>query len=215
MKNLIKRILFSCSLTHRLVDVVWNCCYKTRFFFEWRILGKYRKLEMRCVRNFQSGLCDLIRDLPQDITMLEIGSYRGESAEFFLRSGKVSRIYCIDPWKPLYDKTDPAAYTDMSQVEAAFDERFRNDSRVSKEKGVIDDFIARYKELPHVDFVYIDGCHTEEATSHDIDMAINHLRPAFAIAGHDYAVPGVTAAVNKVFGFPDKVYDDTSWIKHA
>ena len=149
--------------------------------------------------------------------MAEIGSYRGESAELFLSTGKVSHIYCIDPWKPFYDKSDPAAYTDMAKVERTFDSRFADDNRVTKIKGTIDDFVdmmSRRNAGMHIDFVYIDGCHTREATEHDISVVMEHIKPGLAIAGHDYVgFSGVKIAVDSRFGKPDKIFSDTSWRK--
>ena len=34
-----------------------------------------------------------------NLTLVEIGSYAGESAEIFAQSGKFSTIVCIDPWQ--------------------------------------------------------------------------------------------------------------------
>lgn len=197
----------------KILNAIWIagvCIYR---FIKYRILRI--NINMRSGDAFRSGIRDLIADLPDNITMVEIGSYRGESAELFLASGKVSKIFCVDPWKPFYDSKDPAAFTDMRKVEADFDQRFASDPRVSKEKGVLEDFVARYPEMPQIDFVYIDGCHSEEATLSDLNTTLRHLRPKRAIAGHDYnqAWGGVVKAVNATLGKPDKVYSDSSWIK--
>ena len=34
----------------------------------------------------------------ENLTLVEIGSYMGESMEIFAQSGKFSKIICIDPW---------------------------------------------------------------------------------------------------------------------
>lgn len=33
----------------------------------------------------------------ENITMIEIGCYAGESTKFFLDTNKVQKIYCVDP----------------------------------------------------------------------------------------------------------------------
>ena len=213
MKSLLKKIFYRYMFTHKLFDATYNLFSKTIFNCRWKLMGKYQTLTMRTKDEYRIGLENLIHDLPANLIMVEIGSYRGESTNIFLSSGKIQKIYCVDPWKPFYDKSDIAAFTDMAKVESDFDEKFKNDPRVLKEKGTIDDFIQK-KQLQQIDFVYIDGCHTEDATYHDISMSIEHLKPKFAIAGHDYnTFSGVTAAVNKFFGAPDKTYKDTSWVK--
>lgn len=154
------------------------------------------------------------------IVMVEIGSYRGESAELFLATGKVSRIYCVDPWRMFYDPQDGAAYTNMKAVEADFDRRHANDKRVVKVKGTIDDFVERYVNGPEgpvsVDLVYVDGCHTYEAVKHDILTAVEHIKPKIAMSGHDWGWGGdaeLARAVKETVGEPDEVFPDSSWLK--
>jgi hypothetical protein len=38
----------------------------------------------------------LIADLPEGITMIEVGCFRGDSAKLFLESGKVKKLYAVD-----------------------------------------------------------------------------------------------------------------------
>ena len=45
----------------------------------------------------RTGLLKLINELPDKISMIEIGSWQGESTEMFLKSGKVIKLYSIDP----------------------------------------------------------------------------------------------------------------------
>lgn len=210
----IKSAIFALPGGQQIIDktyALWQ-----RLLFGMRYIcqkGRAKPITMRSEGAFRDGLLDLISHLANDCTMAEIGSYRGESTELFLKSGKVSQIFCIDPWKPFYDSNDAASYTDMQQVENDFDSRFRNNPHVIKVKGTIDDFAA----MPHInlDFVYIDACHTYEATKHDIRISLTTLKPAFAIGGHDYTTAGggVKQAVDEIFGVPDLIFDDTSWIK--
>ena len=146
------------------------------------------------------------------LSVVEVGSYMGESAELFLATGRVDRIYCVDPWKGGYDdKNSAASRSDMSMVEKAFDERLGGDVRVVKCKGTLSTAV-----LPETaDIVYIDGCHTYEACADDIKVAITRLNPGI-VAGHDYGsphFPGVKKAVDEAFGWPDVVLCDYSWIK--
>ena len=211
------------ALGRGVIALLWPIKRRAQFFFGWVLGGRRRRLGMRDSENYVQGLLDLIAELPMvegGLTMVEIGSYRGESAQLFLDSGKISRIFCVDPWKPFYDKNDEAAFTDMAKVEGEFDARFASEPRVVKAKGTIDDFAAKYAADPavqgRVDFVYVDGCHTREATAHDIEVALGQVKPRVAIAGHDYLEgvdDGVKAAVDGRFGQPDKVFVDTSWLK--
>ena len=148
----------------------------------------------------------------ENLTVVEVGSYTGESGAIFLGTGKVSRLYCVDPWKSGYDdQNDYASRSNMNDVERCFDERIGGDDRVFKLKGTLDTV-----NLPSsADIVYIDACHTYEACKYDIHVAIERVNPRI-IAGHDYNVSpylGVKRAVDEILGFPDMVLCDTSWVK--
>lgn len=190
----------------------------SRDFLYMRILRHSPKIGMREDAPSRQSLADLIDFVMTgregQITMVEIGSYRGESAELFLKTGRVARIYCIDPWQPFYDKDDKTSFTDMESVERDFDARFANDARVVKVKGTVDDFVAQFcgADAPTIDFVYIDGCHTRPAVQHDIDQTLQHIHPRIATAGHDYWNADVKGVVNEMFGRPDKEFPDTSWV---
>jgi hypothetical protein len=148
----------------------------------------------------------------KDLTVVEVGSFTGESAELFLKTGLVSKIYCIDPWAGGYDDAhDWASRSDMRSVEAEFDMRVGGDRRVVKCKGTLSTV-----ELPkRADIVYIDAVHTYEGVMSDIGLSISQLHPRI-LSGHDYGTqdyPGVTQAVREALGFPDAVLCDTSWVK--
>lgn len=171
---------------------------------------------MRSGGSSRSGLVDLLRCVGSGhLTLVEIGSYAGESAEVFLSTGLVDRIYCVDPWRSGYDATDEASSSDMAEVESAFDKRFSGDSRVVKIKGTIDDFVAGYGEvLGHVDGVYIDGCHLPECVAHDISVSMDKIRPSRFIAGHDYNNRDwpVRDVVVSMLGDAHDVFSDDSWV---
>lgn len=144
--------------------------------------------------------------------MIEVGSYSGESAEIFMNTGKVSELFCIDPWQAGYDNTDKASFSDMSKVEASFDIRMaKYGKRVHKYKGTLQQFSQI--GFPQVDFIYIDACHTYEGCKKDLITALTS--GSFYIGGHDYNsnFPGVINAVKECIGAPDKLYPDTSWLK--
>ena len=159
------------------------------------------------------GLTDMILALPQDIIVVEIGSYAGESAELFLKSGKVSKICCIDPWKSFVDRSDNAIHINMSKIRKTFEDKFKHDVRVLQFVGTVDDFISSDVKLPRVDVVYIDGNHEYSYVKNDILKTMNCLKPKVAISGHDYDMCEVKQAISDTIGMPDNVYVDSSWRK--
>lgn len=158
----------------------------------------------------------------KQLTMVEIGSYQGQSMEIFAKTGKLRTIICVDSWQPGYDSNDIASSSDMNAVECEFDRRLQqfdgSDVTILKHKGTIDTFINsdEFKKIyGNIDFVYIDACHTYDAVKHDIEMCQIHLKPAIAICGHDY-VPGwsnVMKAVDAKLGRPDRTFPDGSYAK--
>lgn len=186
----------------------------------WCLRRRYfgRTVAMRMTPESRQGLQDLIEwwgDV-RGLTMVEIGSYQGESAQMFLASGKVERLYCVDPWQMEYDRNDVASFTDMARIERVFDSRFAGEKRIVKIKGTIDDLIARIESSPdRIDVVYVDGCHTYDAVKYDLTMTMSKIKPRLFVCGHDYTDlwEGSKRAVQEVVGVPDAVFRDTSWGK--
>ena len=175
-------------------------------------LDKYsvRVKVMRDTRALRQGLHDLITytKIPS-LSIVEIGSYSGESMEVFLQTGHVREGHCVDVWTDLYDPIDRAS-AHMDVVEAVFNKRFESTPQVHKHKGTLAQVVHTLPAMP--DLVYIDGDHRYTSVMSDIDVAIRELDPSF-IAGHDYNLNGVRRAVLDAFhGEPDSVFVDTSWI---
>lgn len=140
------------------------------------------------------GLRELIEYLPENLTMIEVGSYAGESAVIFAET--MAHITCIDAW---------TGYAE--DAEEAFDNRIRDIPNITKIKARFEDV-----DLEPADFVYIDGEHDYESVRKDIDQWLPKARRF--IGGHDYKekFPGVMKAVDETFGEPKKVFSDSSWL---
>lgn len=161
--------------------------------------------------------CQFIKQyIGETPTVVEIGSFMGESAKILASNFPNGVIYCIDPWLPGYDNKDSASDFDFSDVENQFDLRTRNYTNIIKKKGLSTDFKIE------CDVVYIDGCHKYECVKEDI----LHWLPLTkkVICGHDYHsddkvlelhphIAGVKKAVNEILKTPDKVFADGSWVK--
>lgn len=148
----------------------------------------------------------------KDGVMAEIGSFAGESAEYFAKSGKFKKIYCIDPWMKGYDDTVFVSHQDFSLVEKTFDDRMKPYPFVEKRKGFSN---VRAKEFPvaFFDMVYIDGNHAYNYVIEDITLWLPKVKKGGYIAGHDYGIrEGVAPAVNKMLGKPEKIFPDTTWV---
>lgn len=153
---------------------------------------------MRVNRLF--GLKDLIEEnLSKDSCMCEVGSYMGVSSNLFANYCKT--VYCVD----VFCETHYEAIFDYN---ASF---YRNiikikDTSVNASE-LFDDF--------SLDFVYIDAGHTKSDISEDILHWRNKIKTGGIIGGHDYHNTDsyVVETVDTILGKPDKVYEDSSWIK--
>lgn len=159
-------------------------------------------------------LVDLCKDLKshfgdKEITIVEIGSYMGESSAIFAKQFPNAKVICIDPWKNDYDSNDWASSSDFNEIEAQFNLRMEMYPNIEKRKGYSIDF-----EIPF-DFIYIDGIHTYDGVTADILHWKPFVKEGGIIGGHDYHPywNGVVKAVDENLGTPDKVYEDFSWIK--
>lgn len=151
----------------------------------------------------KEGLLSLIADLPEGITMIEVGCFRGDSAKLFLESGKVKKLYAVDTQCP---------GTWIRFAEPIFDEQVK-EYDVVKLKMTMEEAVG---QLPEVDFIYIDADHTYDWVKKDILSSLKVLKKGGILAGHDYAKAYenmVVKAVDEVLGVPDKNYVDTSWLK--
>jgi len=166
-------------------------------------------LMMRDNSNTQ-GLLDLIKMFPENTTMAEIGCYAGESMEIFFNSGKIKQLFAIDPWMGGYNHATSPEVSDFNLVEHTFDNRAVN-KNIVKLKMTMKEALDL---LPELDVIYIDGNHTYDCVLEDIKLSLQKIKDGGIICGHDYNSldVDVVQAVNKVFGKPDKIFSDSSWM---
>lgn len=172
------------------------------------------------------GLRELCREfLNRDSTVVEIGSYAGESTAVFAAACR--RVYAIDPWSPTFEtqifdgcgdagvpaSSSPDTIPSMNLVEQIFDARLAPFKNVVKMKAFSNDVVPQFADRS-LDLVYIDAIHTYDAVRESIALWQPKLKPQGVMAGHDYARttwPEVVRAVTEAYGDPDRTYSDTSW----
>jgi hypothetical protein len=165
------------------------------------------------LRNFCNTLRSIVGESP---TIVELGSYMGESSLIFSEEFPNGTIYCIDSWEGGFDELDTCSKDDYNMVEEQFDLRFSLTKNIKKIKGL------STSEKIECDVVYIDACHKYECVKEDI----LHWLPLTnkIISGHDYYIneifnrnhphiAGVKIAVDELLGTPDHLFSDGSWIK--
>ena len=115
--------------------------------------------------------------------ILEIGSYEGRSAIFFLEQFPDSKIFCIDTW----GGSDEQQNLNTEIIEHNFDVnliKYRNLNRMKKFKLNSNDFFITNKEM--FDLIYIDGDHSSNQVSLDINNAWKFLNNKGILILDDY-----------------------------
>jgi len=157
-----------------------------------------------------------------DLILVEIGSYRGESMEIFAESNKFKTIYCIDPWESGFDEKDMCDIAGFAEIEKTFDEKANKFNFIKKIKNKSFD-ASKHFEDESIDIVYIDGMHTPEALELDIKTWLPKLKKTGYITGHDWHLKDgfLQNTIKKMIGQPDYICEhvkfggnsDGSWLK--
>lgn len=143
------------------------------------------------------GFIDFLKYIGYRENYLEIGTFKGEAISMVAASGFFKNISTIDVWN--HGRIDIL-------------EEFDNiNYYIGSSDDCIDDF-----EDGSLDVVYIDGHHSYEQVTKDIQNYLPKLKNDGFMAGHDYhlgAWPEVVGAIHEQLGEPDKVFNDTTWVK--
>jgi hypothetical protein len=174
-------------------------------------------IKLRQSYNLTNGLLDLIEYInkysdTKKMSLVEIGSYLGESTVIFAQN--FAGVSSIDPFLGNYDVDDfigSRGDDEFNLFYEKFKENISNYTNISHFKMRSDDFKSESK----FDVVYIDGEHTPDQVRKDIINFLPMIKIGGFISGHDYYEDNgfVKDVVNDIFGKPDMIFQDYSWIK--
>ena len=145
---------------------------------------------------------------------VEIGVWRGDSSEWFLRRG--GYLHLVDPWSvepyetsnefgdyaaylnryaKLVGSNNPEAFQSFYDgIYRSVEKRFR-DCPVTIHRQTSAEFFAEFRTT--VDWVYVDGLHSFDGCLTDLIGALNIVKQGGSIFGDDYGnKEGVTGAVD-------------------
>lgn len=142
----------------------------------------------------------LLRERAQEpLRVLEIGSFEGRSALFFLKFLPNCHLTCIDTFEGSVEHRTPGSrhHTDMSEVEARFDANTKLFSdRLEKLKAFsIEALSELQRESRRFDVVYVDGDHHAASAFTDAQQSWDLLASGGIMILDDYLwQPAKTAA---------------------
>jgi hypothetical protein len=149
----------------------------------------------------------------EEIRMLEVGSYMGESTKVFASTGVFDRVVAVDPHEGYEEFNELFGY-DWEIVKNEFYLNTKNFKCIE----LIQDYSYNIiNTIPNQEFhfIYIDADHSYESVKKDIIMMLEKVKDGGFIGGHDYNEehPGVVQAVREIFG--NNVIErfcDESWL---
>lgn len=129
-----------------------------------------------------------------DLIAIEIGTHRGESAEYLLNKMPcIKRLYCVDPYDknfvldgefaPIHFNVAKKRLKKFSHKCEFIKKTSDNALKILKQKGI------------KADFIYIDGLHTYEQVKRDIENYFPLVKKEGIISGHDIQDKEVTKAI--------------------
>jgi hypothetical protein len=164
------------------------------------------------------GFTDMLKELKNlkgnNTTMIEIGSYMGESTMLFASSNIFNKIYTIDPHDGI-EKFNERENITWGEVVDEYKLNTRYFDNIIHYEDYSYNVVDNFKDNS-IDFIYIDANHSYESVKQDLSMYYPKVKDGGYIGGHDYSneyEDSVCKAVKEVIGLPDITFEDTSWIK--
>ena len=173
------------------------------------------------------GTDETWKRIPENSIGVELGVWKGESSEKFLRKAK--HLYLVDPWSVVaYEDSDEfgnyQGYLDRysklvgsnnpKDFQTFYDKiaqqvktKFSN-SPVTICRCTTDDFFTNFTK--QVDWVYVDALHSFDGCLNDLRKSRNIIKPGGSIFGDDYGGSkiGVTKAVDQFISETNLLLDN-------
>ena len=166
---------------------------------------------------YAEGLIDMINWIDnirptQEMRIIEIGSYIGESTMIF--ADRFKEVVSVDPYINDYDLEDAAC--SFAPFDKVYEQFVRNTLSVPNIKSIRETSENAFSILKDQqwDMVYIDGLHTLEGVSYDIAHYKTIIKPGGFVCGHDYGWGNVRHAIGQLLDDKvDATFKDASWAK--
>tara|TARA_Y100000310_G_scaffold343246_1_gene449965 strand:- start:528 stop:1130 length:603 start_codon:yes stop_codon:yes gene_type:complete len=168
-----------------------------------RKIGVFRRFNWYLIKKFSFGIKrnypfrtsavfarNYFKGIP--INCIEIGTHRGESAEYLLnKNPNIIKIYCIDPYFEDWMTDGQPAPIHLAHAKKRL-KRFGK--KVEFIKKTSKDAADIFRDNS-IDFIYIDGPDDYESIKKDIEDYYLKIKEKGIISGHDINRPSVTMAV--------------------
>ena len=147
----------------------WNTSYNQQLKYNYQPENKYNPKTYQ----YYGSVCQVLQliDNKKNLTIAEIGVFRGESSLAMLNYCDVEKIYLIDPFeKSIADSLNPTDGTNIKITNSLFEETNKKLEpyldKIVYLKEISDTAHEKIKD-EELDFIFIDGCHTYECVYKD------------------------------------------------
>lgn len=149
---------------------------------------------------------------PSSGTAAEIGTHRGDFAALLLNETGCVSLHLIDCWENQdntpYQRDTLNVSSEHHQANYGYVlDRFKDEilaRRVTVHRAFSTDAAATFPDS-HFDWIYIDGNHTYEAVTEDLELYLPKVKEDGLICGHDYT--NSVWALARGFGVVEAVND--------
>jgi len=166
----------------------------------------YRKINGWLSPQEAIGLYKVAKFLPENATVVEIGSWQGKSTYCILSGLRSGKVYAIDPFNASGGEDWNGG--EYQQIANGIDllktfklnvKKFTNLGKVVVRKGFSNQFNDEFEKI---DFLFIDGDHSIKGCQEDYDLYAHKIVKGGFIAFHDYHPErlelGPTYVINEV-----------------
>ena len=139
------------------------------------------------------ALYRLASDLPENATIVEIGSYHGASSAVMASAAEKHslRVHCIDTWQndAVSDASEDIFGTFLANT-------FFAGETIVTHRGDCHE-VNNQIDFP-VNMLFVDGDHSYEGAKRDFEIYLPKINPQGVLAMHDMTHPGVQQAFDEV-----------------
>jgi hypothetical protein len=149
------------------------------------------------------------------IVGVEIGTLGGSGTVAMLNRMPNLKLYTIDPWMH-FDGKSFEAERDQEYHDTNYKETLKRLDEFGTRAVVLrmtsDEAVTEIGEL--IDFVWIDGDHSEDQVRRDIQNWKLKLNSKSILGGHDYQINYIKRIVGEELGTPNLGEDFTWWFEY-
>lgn len=169
---------------------------------------------------------ELVRRLPlRPITGAEVGVHAGALSAYLLQARPFLMLHMIDSWASAAEQPEAYRATPDGCANLSLTEQLRFMIHATRQTQFARDrrrihvmtSLEAAQRLRDLDFVFLDGDHSEEGITADLAAWLPALRPKGLLGGHDYGdpnFPGVQRAVERAareHGWVIETGSDHTW----